>query len=82
MVRVSGVLFSDDYETPWLHHETLLPVYPAKVASLVNTVAPSLEGLNIPTPEQNATAVRTELTPELTLIDASVSSRALIARVS
>jgi hypothetical protein len=60
-VNVSGVLFSDDFDSAWLDRETLLPVYPARVSSLVNTVAPSLEGLDFPTALQNAQAVWSEL---------------------
>jgi hypothetical protein len=45
-VQVTGVLFSDDYDTPWLNDpgtdfmsgDDLDPVYPAKVASLVNAI--------------------------------------------
>jgi len=73
---VTGVLFSDDYNTPWLYSENLEPVYPAVVASLVNRATVSLDALDIPSAAQNATAVRTELIPELTLVDASISSRA------
>lgn len=49
--RINGVLFSDDYDTPWLYSETLTPVYPAQVASLVTASKPSLDGLGIPTQE-------------------------------
>ena len=70
-VTVTGVLFSDDYDTAWLDSDTLNPVYPAVVSSLVNTATPSLEGLAIPTATDNATAVRTELTPELATIEAT-----------
>jgi hypothetical protein len=56
-VQVTGVLFSDDYDTPWLDLYTLKPVYPAQVASLVNVAQPSLEGLDFPTAAQNAQAV-------------------------
>lgn len=55
--KVSGVLFSDDYDTPWLYSKDLSPIYPAQVASLVTAVAPSLEGLNIPTANENAKAI-------------------------
>lgn len=75
-VSVTGVIFSDDFDTPWVYSVNLEPVYPVQVSSLVTAVAPSLEGLNVPTSIENATAVRTELTPELNNIDASVSSRA------
>jgi hypothetical protein len=37
-VQVTGVLFSDDYDTPWLNSDDLVPVYPATVASLVTTI--------------------------------------------
>jgi len=65
-VRVSGVLFSDDYETPYYTYEGK-PQYAAQVSSVVNTVAnnviayeqPDLTNLAIPTAAQNATAVWT-----------------------
>ena len=72
-VAVTGVLFSDDFDTPWLYSETLAPVYPAQVSSLVTGV--DIEAVTAPSAETVATAVRTELTPELTNIDTSVSSR-------
>jgi len=75
-VQVTGVIFSDDFDTPWVYSANLEPVYPVQVSSLVTAVAPSLEGLNIPTSVENATAVRTELTPELDNMDATISSRA------
>ena len=56
-VKITGVLFSDDYDTPWLDETTMNPVFPAQVSSLVNTVAPSLDGLNIPTATQTAQEV-------------------------
>ena len=38
-VQVSGVLFSDDFDTPWLYSEDLTQkIYPAQVASLVTGV--------------------------------------------
>ena len=71
-VTVEGVLFSDDYDTPWLYteawnlSEVLQPVYPAQVASLVTGVDLS----SIPG------AVRTELETELANMDIAVSTRA------
>jgi hypothetical protein len=56
-VKVTGILYSDDYDTPWLQQETLQPVYPASVSNLALAIAPSLEGLSIPTAIENATAV-------------------------
>lgn len=41
-VQVSGVLYSDDFDTPWLNVGTLDPVYPAVVSNLVLAVAPDL----------------------------------------
>jgi len=76
-VKVTGVIYSDDYDTAWLYFlNTTLPVYPAEASNLVLAVQPSLSGLLIPSAGDNATAVRTELTPELTLVDTSISSRA------
>jgi hypothetical protein len=37
-VRVTGVLFSDDFETAFYDADTGLAVYPMKVSSVVNTV--------------------------------------------
>jgi len=62
---VTGVLFSDDYDTPWLYSGDMSPVYPAQVSSLVTAVQPTLEGLEIPTPTETAEAVRTELNVEM-----------------
>ena len=56
-VAVSGILFSDDYDTPWLYSETLNPVYPASVSNLALAIQPSLDGLSIPTAQENADAV-------------------------
>lgn len=36
-VRVTGILWSDDFETAF-YSESLVPVYPARVSALVNTV--------------------------------------------
>ena len=33
-VRVSGILYSDDFDTPWLQKGSLDPVYPAAVSNL------------------------------------------------
>lgn len=55
--RITGVLFSDDYDTPWLYSKDLTPIYPAVVSSLVTAVQPTLEGLNIPTTGELADAV-------------------------
>lgn len=33
-VKVTGILFSDDYDTAWLYNKTLEPVYPASVSNL------------------------------------------------
>lgn len=37
-VQVTGVLFSDNFDTPWLQADTLNPVYPASVSSLALSV--------------------------------------------
>lgn len=75
-VQVTGVLFSDNFDTAWIYSETGDPVYPIIASSLVTSIAPSLTGLNIPSATQNATAVRSELTTELANMDTSISSRA------
>jgi len=68
--RVNGVLFSDDYDTPWIdYYEN--PVYPATVASLVNTAETSvpvvtgdLDSLDVPTVAQIVAAVIAQLNNE------------------
>ena len=69
-VRVTGVLFSDNFDTPWVDSNGS-PIYPAQVASLVTGIA-----VDTPTAAQNAAAVRTELSTELANMDIAVSSRA------
>jgi hypothetical protein len=72
--RITGTLFSDDYESAWIDKASyvsdgsIVPVFPALASSLVT----GIDSSGFPT----TTAIRTELTPELSLIDASVSSRA------
>lgn len=67
---VTGILFSDDYDTPWVYLKDLSKsIYPAKVSSLVNTVAIGGGGSSYPTAEEIATAVADEfadttMTPE------------------
>lgn len=69
-VAIIGVLFSDDYDTPWVNQiayntsGVLEPVYPALVASLVS-------GIDT---DSFVNAVRSDLTPELANMDAPVSS--------
>ena len=50
-VRVTGVLYSDDYETPYFT-PNLVPQYPATVAALVNTIEIGGFNGNVPTVEQ------------------------------
>ena len=69
-VKVTGVLFSDDFDTPWVDYDGN-PIYPAQVSSLVTGIA-----VDTPSAAENATAVRTELSPELGNMDTTVSSRA------
>lgn len=74
-VRITGVLFSDNYDTAYYTPEAK-PQYPASVAALVNTV---INTQNIITGEaltmsQIAAAVRTELSIEMSRIDNSISS--------
>lgn len=78
-VKLTGVLFSDDYPTAF-YTPDLNPVYPATVSSLVmssvsyqNVVTGDLSVL--PSAAQTAAAVRTELLTELARMDASISSR-------
>lgn len=77
--RVTGVLFSDDYDTAY-YTKDLVPQYPASVSSLVTTVSSGGSGasaaelwsynnrsLTTPFPSASAIAdqVRVELQPEL-----------------
>lgn len=52
-VRVTGVLYSDDYETAYFT-ESLTPQYPATVSALVNTVAPvvTIDNISVPTAQE------------------------------
>lgn len=77
-VRVTGVLFSDNFETAY-YTNLLEPLYPPKVAALVNTIntgTPVITGdiAYIPTAAQNASAIRTELSTELARIDVPIST--------
>jgi len=56
-VKITGVLYSDDFDTAWTYSANGEPVYPAEASNLVLAVQPSLEGLEIPTSIQNAAAV-------------------------
>ena len=76
---VSGVLFSDDFDTAWLDQSSYQlgfykPVYPALVSSLVTGV--DIEAVTAPSADTVAGAVRDELSPELANMDTTVSSRA------
>ncbi len=78
--RIEGVLYSDDFDTPY-YNDSLQPLYAAKVAALVNTystqipvVTGDLSAIVIPTALQNALAVRQELLLELSRIDTSITS--------
>lgn len=56
-VRVTGVLFSDDYDTAY-YTPTMVAQYPATVASLVNTVTINVPSQTVvPTALENADAV-------------------------
>lgn len=83
-VAVSGVLFSDNYDTAF-YTPSVTSQYPAKVAALVNTVS-TIQNIITGTPQTiweystrtttdaaaQATAVRTELSAELAKINAQV----------
>ena len=74
--KVVGSLFSDDFDTAYAVPDTFEPFYPAQVSSLVTQVAPDLSGLDlselsIPTAAEIASAVRSELSTELTEISAT-----------
>lgn len=78
-VKVNGILFSDDFDTPWLNTGTLLPVYPATVSSLALSVAPDLSGLDlseigVPTASDNANAVWKKPVVEATAVADSMGA--------
>lgn len=56
VVRITGVLFSDDYESAWLNKEDLQPVFPAVVANLALKGAVDVTGTGLST-EQNTKLV-------------------------
>jgi len=76
--RITGTLFSDNYESAWIDKNSyvndglIVPVFPALASSLVT----GIDSSSLPSSANTAEAVRTELTPELSLIDISISSRA------
>jgi len=53
-VSVTGVLFSDDYDSAWLNKEDLALITPIQVSSLVTSVTPQLDQFGIPTAAENA----------------------------
>lgn len=72
IVAVTGVLYSDDYATPFWSAEDL-PIYPATVSSLVNSAVITQNVVtgdlgDVPTKEEIATQVRTTLAEELARI--------------
>lgn len=69
-VRITGVLFSDDFETAY-YDPSGNAVYPAQVASIVNTVTLTQNVVtgdlaSLPTAEQNAAAVWNHQTTDQT----------------
>jgi len=71
-VNVTGVLFSDDYDTPWLDKLDLQPVYPVKVASIVTQIEFDLSQLPIPSATTIAQAVQSQLADEFSNIPTDV----------
>lgn len=63
---VTGVLFSDDYDTPWLYSEDFSPIYPAQVASLVTGTNITASGIGVPTEAEIAAAVWASSIREIT----------------
>jgi len=62
VVAITGILFSDDYSTPYYFVEDGSPVFPAQVSSLVNTVETKTNVVtgdlaSVPTSADNAAAV-------------------------
>lgn len=73
-VKITGVLYSDDFDTAY-YTETLSPQYPATVAALVNTIAPvvTVDGLVVPTAQEIRQEMDTNST-KLTQIKQTVES--------
>lgn len=67
VVAITGVLYSDDYATPYYFVEDGSAVFPATVSALVNTVT-NTQNVISATTEEIAAQVRTELTSELAKI--------------
>jgi hypothetical protein len=62
VVAITGVLFSDDYSTPYYFVEDGAAVFPAQISSLVNTVETKTNVVTgdlsaVPSSSDNATAV-------------------------
>ena len=62
VVAITGILFSDDYSTPYYFVEDGSPVFPAQISSLVNTVETKTNVVtgdlgSVPTSADNAAAV-------------------------
>lgn len=77
-VKVSGILYSDNYATAYYTHD-LVPQYPATVSALVNNVINNVPA--VISAESIAIAVRDALAAELARIDADISTRATPAEV-
>lgn len=56
VTRISGSLFSDDYDTAYAVPVTFEPFYPVQVSSLITQVQPDLSALDIPSAVDNAQA--------------------------
>jgi hypothetical protein len=76
-VRISGVLYSDDFETAyWSINGD--PIYPATVSALVNSSVTTQNVVTgtVLTAEETAIVIRNALAVELARMDANISSRA------
>lgn len=80
LVKVSGVLYSEDFPTAYWS-ENLLPLYPATVSSLVNSSVVT-QNIVTGTVQSIAEQVRVELAIELARIDKAISSRATPADIA
>ena len=79
-VRVYGILYSDDFDTPY-YTPAMTAQYPATVSALVNTISIGGAGGSGPTVAQIAAAIRAELATELARLDKTIGSRATPADV-
>lgn len=82
-VKISGVLYSEDFPTAYWSSSGL-PMYPATVSALVNSsiVTQNIVTGTVPSLQSIADQIRLELAIELARIDKTISSRATPADIA